>query len=1056
MRVPLHTVIFHRVRLIFVLLVGLHAMIPIGATLWGQNAEEASIKERQEALYERMWELEYSQPMEALAVGQDLMQLLEQAPDSLMRMSALTTMASIYGHLGQFDEGIEASTRAEVIAEELGDTKAEILAMREKVIIYWKVGKPYLGLQVVEKALPLAEGLDSPLRKADLLHLKGMLYRNLGDFPNALMNVLESRKLRREANRPDLEAHSNNSLAILYFEMGDLENALEYNLKNLELWKGKDGKAHIAACYANLGDVHLKMGDLSKALEYQQRSLVIEKETGNKDGEAGSYLDIAEVYLVMQKYEEVESSVFKALQLNKDLESVYIKIRAEQLLGQAMSGRRAFDAAIAHLEEALEQARSVDSSPLESKILLTLSETYEKKGQFDRALDYFKAYREISDKMLDEQKVRAIAELQERYESEAQQREIELLKANESIHQLELEKQRKQHEEQARVLEHQEVERKQLIQRQVTEQRLRWALIVGILLLIAGVTALAQMIRQKLRTEEQLRRKNEEVNKQKLKLESQTRQIEHSNRVLTELNLRLQDLNQALEQSPVSVVITDLQGVILYVNSKFCEVSGYSNDEVIGKDLKFLKSGTMTEEVYRSLWTTARRGKVWSGEMENRKKSGELFWERVTVAPIHDEHGAVQRLLGIKEDVTQAKARQEETLRSRLAADVAEASDQAKSIFLKSVGQEMRSPLNSILGFCNLLAQSSLENEQLKHLNQIGQSGFQLLTLIDKILDFTSAESGTMVFEEKLFKPMQVAETVQKQFLTRAAERNIALKVISDDLEVEQTVGDEKRFRQVLSLLVDNAIKFTNEGSVSIRLRSRRLDEYGQVELSGEVEDTGIGMSPKQLKELFKPFTQLLPRGNIHLGSMGLGLALCQRICQLLGGQLEASSILDNGSTFRFSIKAKPTETLEKNQDKQAMGPEMENFGKAYPLRIMVAEDNRVNRRLVETMMDRLGYRVTFAVDGAEVLSELRKAPCDIIFMDLQMPNMSGIEATRRIRDGELGEEHRSVWVVAVTAFASDDMRQACDEVRMQGFVAKPFEVEVIKEQIKKAYKSKY
>jgi len=1008
-------------------------------------AQEASgdeaIEERKSELIDRLWEQADIHPNEALETGAELKRLLKEhpAPDTLMR--AETILAAIYRRLGQFDKGLEAASHAVSLSEQLDMPEATILALKEKAVIYNNVGKPYLGMEVVDEALALAEAIGENLRRANLLHLKGMLYKKLGDYPKALENVLEARKQQLEAGREDLAAYSGNSLGILFLEMGDSEAALEYHLKNKAYWENTEDVSDLAVCYANLGDVYRAKGDYEEALAYHKLSLEIEQESKNLHGEVGSLLDIGGVYYDQGRYAEAEASAHEGLALNETLGSSYYVISGERLLGKALAGRGNVKEAMDHLDRALEQARKVDSHVEVRDLILEKSRLYSRQGKWAEALAYYKEYHQWCDKILDAQKVRSIAELQERYQSEAKAREIELLRAQEAINQLNLEKQ--------------EQDRKQLLQEKKNEHILRWVLISGIVVLVGGILGLVYILLQKQLSESRLRRSNEEVTRQKKQLEGQKRQIEATNGNLRELNERLQQLNQALEQSPVSVMVTDIQGKILYVNDKFCRVSGYTQDEVLGCQANILKSGNMSDEVYRTLWTMVLKGQVWSGELENRKKGGALFWERVTVAPILGEDGSIVRLLGVKEDITQEKAHEEETQRSRMQAQVAEASDKAKSVFLKAVGQDMRTPLNSILGFCNLLAQDQMDKEQLKYLNQIGQSGFQLLTLIDKILDFTSAESGTMVFVEELFKPELLAQNVHKQFLSRAAERNIELNIDTDGLEEDSMVGDEKRIRQVLDILVDNAIKFTNEGTVSIKLKSRAIEEFGQIELIGEVEDTGIGMSPGQIKDLFKPFSTGITKTHKSYGHTGLGLALCHRICSLLGGRIEVSSKMEQGSVFSFVVKTKPASKIPEEEPNENEVPEGENLARAFPLRIMVAEDNRVNRRLVETMMERLGYAVTFAVDGTEVLSELRKGSFDIIFMDLQMPNMSGVEATRRIRSGDLGEAHRDIYVVAVTAFASDDMRQACEEVNMQAFVPKPFDLDIIKEQIVKAYQVK-
>ena len=518
-----------------------------------------------------------------------------------------------------------------------------------------------------------------------------------------------------------------------------------------------------------------------------------------------------------------------------------------------------------------------------------------------------------------------------------------------------------------------------------------------------------------------------------------------------DLREQLSQFHQAMAQCPSSIIITDLDGNIEYVNAQFTEITGYTMEDVLGRNPRFLKSGNMDPDVYRDLWDTISAGTTWRGDLENRTHEGRLFWEHVSIAPIRDAGGTVTRYFAVKEDITEAHLREDEARQARLEAEAAEAADQAKGIFLRVMSQEMKNPLNRVLGFTNLLSQSNLSNEQLRQLNQVGGAGLELLALIDRVLDFTSAETGMIELRLEPFKPSEVVDQLLRQYGEKAAERNLMLHPEISESIPDYVIGDEKRFREVLAPLLDNAVKFTPEGSVRVRL-SAHYNEANEIwEFRGEVIDTGIGIPEERLIELFKPFTQLEP--GVGEGA-GLGLALCQRLCQLQGGLLSARSELGKGSTFSFELKLRPMET-DDAAVQVARGPDGRQFAQAYPIEILVAEDNRINRRLLETLMDRLGYKASFALDGVSVMSEVRKRPYDLILMDLQMPNVGGIEAARRIRSGEAGSRAKDVRIVAITAFTSDENLQASREVGMDAFLAKPFDIAKIKREIIHAYDSK-
>mgnify|MGYP003114257075 CR=1 FL=1 len=520
---------------------------------------------------------------------------------------------------------------------------------------------------------------------------------------------------------------------------------------------------------------------------------------------------------------------------------------------------------------------------------------------------------------------------------------------------------------------------------------------------------------------------------------------------IADLREQLSQFHQAMAQCPSSIIITDLDGNIEYVNAQFSKVTGYSMEEVLARNPRFLKSGNMPPETYEELWSTITSGTTWRGKLESRTKAGQLIWELVSIAPIADNKGNLMRYFAVKEDITEAHHREDEAQRVRVEADAAEAADQAKSVFLRVIGQEMKNPLNRVLGFTNLLSQSNLNNEQLKQLNQVGGAGLELLALIDRILDFTSAETGVMELKHEPFKPAEVIDQVLSVYGEKAAARNLMLHREISEAIPDYVIGDQKRFREVLAPLLDNAVKFTSEGFIRLKL-SANYNEVNEIwEFRGEVIDTGEGIPDDRMMELFKPFSQLEP--GVGEGT-GLGLALCQRLCQLQGGVLNAQSEVGKGSTFSFELKFRP---LEKGEAavQVAQGPDGRQFAVAYPVNILIAEDNRINRRLLETLMERLGYDAAFALDGVSVMSEVRKQSYDLILMDLQMPNMGGIEAAKRIRSGEAGDAVKDTRIVAITAFTSDENLQASRDVGMDAFLAKPFDISKIKMEIIYAYDRK-
>ena len=372
----------------------------------------------------------------------------------------------------------------------------------------------------------------------------------------------------------------------------------------------------------------------------------------------------------------------------------------------------------------------------------------------------------------------------------------------------------------------------------------------------------------------------------------------------------LSKLSIAVEQNPATIVITDRAGNIEYVNSKFCETTGYSAQEAIGKNPRILKSGLKnTREDYKNLWDTLLSGREWRGEFHNKKKSGELYWEQALIAPIKDELGRITHFIAIKENITQ-RIENEEKLKTVL--EDLEASNQEltkasqiKSLFLATMSHEIRTPLNAIIGLTGLLLDAPLDAEQRDHVETVRMSAEMLLDLINDILDFSKIEAEKVVLENQPFDLRRCVRDSIELLAAKAKSKNIAMVCEVQALLPDLFEGDITRLRQVLVNLLSNAVKFTEEGEIVTSVNGKPLDD-NRFLLHFQVKDTGLGIPPDVLDRLFQPFSQGDASTHRRFGGTGLGLAICQRLCELMGGKIwvESEGIPGKGSTFHFTVTA--------------------------------------------------------------------------------------------------------------------------------------------------------
>jgi len=486
----------------------------------------------------------------------------------------------------------------------------------------------------------------------------------------------------------------------------------------------------------------------------------------------------------------------------------------------------------------------------------------------------------------------------------------------------------------------------------------------------------------------------------------------------------IRKLSQAVEQSPASVVITDPQGTIEYVNPKFTQITGYTLEEAIGQNPRILKSGEQSAEVYAELWKTIRSGKEWKGEFHNKKKNGELFWESALITSISNEKGEIMHYLAVKEDITERKKNEEELI---IAKEKAEESDRLKSAFLANMSHEIRTPMNGILGFADLLKEPGLTGEeQQEYIAIIKKSGQRMLNIINDIVDISKIEAGLMELRLSESNINEQIEYIHTFFKPEAEAKGITLTFINSITRNDATLTiDREKVYAILTNLVKNAIKYTHSGKIELGCARKG----GVMEIY--VKDTGIGIPKDRQEAIFERFIQADIANRMAYQGAGLGLAITKAYVEMLGGKIWVESEEGKGSTFYFTL---PCNSLPEKENADLEHEFAVVKADIRELKILVVEDDLISEKLFDKTLKLSSKELLKARTGIEAVEACRKNPdIDLVLMDIRLPEMDGYEATKLIR-----VFNKDVIIIAQTAYGLTGAQEKAIASGCNDYIAKP------------------
>ncbi len=500
-------------------------------------------------------------------------------------------------------------------------------------------------------------------------------------------------------------------------------------------------------------------------------------------------------------------------------------------------------------------------------------------------------------------------------------------------------------------------------------------------------------------------------------------------------------VREAFNHMAEGLLLLDRRGCIMLANRKFCETVGIDADGLFGKDAASFDWSTSRQQLP---WDQAANAQETVSEaiLQLKDTEGALRTFSVSAVPIVGHDGKSKGVMTTLDDITTLEEHKSELIDARKAADAA---NEAKSVFLSRMSHEIRTPMNAIIGYTDILRQGVQDEVDTNHyLSTIQNSGEHLLSLINDILDLSKIEAGQMTIEQREFAIVPILHQVIQTLQVKADEKSLTLQLDIDGKIPETIVADETRLRQILINIVGNAIKFTHRGGVVLIARSVSRGN-GAVNLEFDIVDSGVGIPQDAIASIFRPFSQADDSVTRRFGGTGLGLSICKQLSEALGGGIQVESKPGQGSTFRVTISAGELSTDTQWLTRQALAVTNHSSPRARQLRqftgghALVVDDSKANRDLAGLMLKRVGVTFEKAENGQVALDKIAASTFDVVLMDVNMPVMDGLAATRKLR-----ESGSQLPVVALTAMAVDGEKQHCFDAGCDNFLAKPIRIDML------------
>ncbi len=875
----------------------------------------------------------------------------------------------------------------------------KLLIYRDLIKNYRNIN-PARGVAHSRPAIQLADSLNNILLKAAIINEMGVCYRKLSIIEKSLEMHFEALAIYERENDSMGVAFSYANIGMAYFFYQDYENALEYHFRSLLIKEYLGDQGQIAYSQNAIGMVLAEMGDYARALDYYISALAIQKKLGKRNEIVNIYGNLSKVFSKLGRLNE-------ALEYFKKAEVVLLDVGSEYGYALTLNEIANIHLLLNDTDNAISKVKDAETIGLKLNNLGVLhynyrlqAKIYDQIGDHKQAYTYLLRSANIKDSLFSEQRSREITETQIRYETERVDSENKILLLS------------------------------------LAEQQLRIRFLVAIIASAILLFFIFFFIWRQ--------HKNNKVKKQLQKLNASLEQrvVERTKKIEEEINKKQQAMNSLRkseekfraisEASPLGIAVSDHHGQLIFVNPSLMHQTGIPKDFFL--DRTWLRKVLIEDrQKVETLWENAHKQQTDSFEsvFRLRTENNEIIWIHLKASSML-LNGAFIGMVSLLDNITRQKNFEEELIKAK---NKAEESDRVKSAFLANMSHEIRTPMNAILGFSDLLSSDDYgDNEKIEFVNLIKSSGRLLLNLINDIIDISKIEAGELKIQKSKCNPGSLmVELFQayKQQLENMGKANIQL-ILEQPKEASEILlfTDRMRLHQIVSNLLNNAIKFTDEGYIN----------YGFIIANGNlqfyVKDSGIGIPESKTEIIFERFRQADDSHSRLFGGTGLGLAIVKNLVDMLGGSVWVESIHGKGTIFYFTLP------YEDSRSSDETGSISENENSLYPdfsnKTILIAEDNEANYLLLKRILSKTKATILYAPNGLIAMDMAASSPSpDIILMDIQMPEMNGIEAMKKIR-----QHGFRMPAIAVTAFTMMEEEKDYVQRGFDAYLQKPLGAE--------------